>query len=91
MKIRAHVFVRGNVQRIFFRSETKYEANKLHINGWVRNLPDEQVEVIFEGDKEDVKKLVEFCRTGPPTARVTAADVTWQPYSGEYASFEIRQ
>ena len=90
MKIRAHVFVSGNVQRVFFRSETKYEANKHHVNGWVRNLPDERVEAVFEGDEIDVRKLVEFCRTGPSAARVTTANVTWQPYSGEYDSFEIR-
>ena len=90
MKIRAHIFVIGNVQRVFFRSETKCEAKKHHINGWIRNLLDERVEAVFEGDEEDVTKLVEFCRTGPPTARVTTVDVTWEPYSGEYDSFEIR-
>jgi acylphosphatase len=90
MKIRAHLFVSGNVQGVFFRSEIKHEADKHHVKGWVRNLLDERVEAIFEGDKSDVKKLVEFCRTGPPAAKVTIVNVTWQPYLGEYNSFEIR-
>jgi acylphosphatase len=89
MKIRAHLFVSGNVQGVFFRSEIKHEADKHHVKGWVRNLLDERVEAIFEGDKSDVKKLVEFCRTGPPAAKITTVNVTWQPFSGEYDSFEI--
>ena len=90
MKIRAHVFLSGNVQGVFFRSETRYEANKHHISGWVLNIPDGRVEAVFEGEEEDVGKIVEFCRTGPPAARIKAVNVTWQPYSGEYTSFEIR-
>ena len=90
MKIKAHVFISGNVQGVFFRSEMKYKANKHHMNGWVRNLPDERVEAVFEGEEEDVTKLVEFCRTGPTNARVKRVNVAWEPYSGEYDSFEIR-
>jgi acylphosphatase len=90
MKIKAHVFISGNVQGVFYRSETKYKANKHHMNGWVRNLPDERVEAVFEGEEEDVTRLVEFCRTGPTNARVNRVNVTWEPYSGEYDSFEIR-
>jgi acylphosphatase len=89
MKSKAHVFVSGNVQGVFFRSETKYEADKHHVTGWVRNIPDGRVEATFEGEEEDVRKLIEFCGTGPPAARINTVTVTWQPYSGEYTSFEI--
>jgi acylphosphatase len=90
MKIRAHVFISGSVQGVFFRSETKHEANMHHIDGWIRNLPDERVEAVFEGEEQDVTKLIEFCRTGPTNARVKRVNVTWEPYSGEYNSYEIR-
>jgi acylphosphatase len=90
MKIRAHVFVGGRVQGVFYRSEARYEARKHHVNGWIRNLPDDRVEAVFEGEEQDVKQLVEFCKRGPPTARVAAIEVSWEPYTGEFNDFEIR-
>jgi len=89
MKVRAHVFVSGKVQGVFFRSKTRSEAKEHHVTGWMRNLDDERVEAIFEGEEENGERLVEFCRKGPAGAKVDAVDVTWQPYSGDYASFEI--
>ena len=90
MKTRAHVFISGRVQGVFFRSETKHEARKHSLTGWVRNLPDDRVEAVFEGEEENVKELVEFCRRGPPGAKVTSTDVTWESYSQEFRDFEIR-
>jgi len=90
MKARAHIFVSGRVQGVFFRSETSYEAKKHGLSGWVRNLPDDRVEAIFEGEEENVKKLLEFCKRGPPGAKVTGIDVTWESYSGKFTDFEIR-
>jgi len=78
MKARAHVVVSGRVQGVFFRSETQDEANRRSVSGWVRNLPDERVEAVFEGEKEDVDRLIEFCRRGPPGARVSRVDVQWE-------------
>ena len=90
MKARAHVFVSGRVQGVFFRSETRYEARKHGLTGWVRNLPDDRVEAVFEGEEENVKKLLEFCKRGPSGAKVTSIDVNWQRYSGEFKDFKIR-
>jgi len=89
VKTRAHIFVSGKVQGVFFRSETRREARKRGVNGWVRNLPDDRVEAVFEGEEENVKKLLEFCRRGPPGARVTNTQVTWESYSGEFRDLEI--
>ncbi|MGD0159008.1 MAG: acylphosphatase [Candidatus Bathyarchaeia archaeon] len=90
MKAKAHVFISGRVQGVFFRSETRHEAAKHGVSGWVRNLPDDRVEAVFEGEQEDVKKLLEFCKNGPPGAEVTGINVTWRTYSGEFRGFEIR-
>jgi acylphosphatase len=90
MKARAHVFVSGMVQGVFFRSETRLEAKRHGVNGWIRNLPDDRVEAVFEGEQENVKKLVEFCKLGPPGARVTDVEVAWEQYTGEFEDFEIR-
>jgi acylphosphatase len=90
MKARAHVFISGRVQGVFFRSQTRHEAKKYGVNGWVRNLPDDRVEAVFEGEEENVRRLVEFCRRGPPAARVARAEVTWECYLGEFRDFETR-
>lgn len=90
MKVRAHVFVSGMVQGVFFRSETQYEANRGKVTGWVRNLRDGRVEAVFEGEKDNVEKLIEFCRKGPPGARVTKFEVSLEEYTGEFENFWIR-
>ena len=90
VKVRAHVVISGGVQGVFFRQTTAYEAEKRGVTGWVRNLADGRVEAIFEGEEPNVKELVEYCRTGPRGARVTSVNVTWEPYTGEFETFEVR-
>lgn len=90
MEVRAHIIVSGRVQGVFFRTETKHEAKKHGVKGWVRNLRDGEVEALFEGDKEAVKELIEFCKRGPSGARVTHVDVKWGSYTGEFKDFQIR-
>jgi len=90
LKVRAHVYVGGRVQGVFFRSETQDEAVRRNVAGWVKNLPDGRVEAVFEGEKENVEKLVEFCKRGPPGARVTKVDVEWQNFTGEFKNFNIK-
>jgi acylphosphatase len=88
--VRVHVYVSGMVQGVFFRYETRRLAQELGVNGWVRNLPDGRVEAVFEGEGSLVNKMVEFCRRGPPGARVTDVKVDWEEYRGEFKSFIIR-
>jgi len=90
LKVRARVVVNGRVQGVFFRSETQDEASRRGVTGWVRNLRDGRVEAVFEGDKDCVDALIEFCRRGPPGARVTGVEVTWENFTGEFKSFSIR-
>ena len=90
MKARAHIIVSGRVQGVFFRTETKHEAKKHDVKGWIRNLRDGEVEAVFEGEEEAVKELVEFCKRGSPRARVTHVDVKWESYTGEFKDFQIR-
>jgi len=90
LKARARVIVSGRVQGVFFRSETQDEAIRQGVTGWVRNLPDGKVEALFEGEKDKVDALIEFCKRGPPGARVTRAEVSWESYTGEFKSFSIK-
>lgn len=90
MKVRAHILVSGRVQGVFFRSETRDEAVKKNVSGWVKNMPDGRVEAVFEGEKENVEKMIEFCKMGPPGARVTKVDVHWENFTGEFKNFTIK-
>jgi acylphosphatase len=88
-RVRAHIFISGRVQGVFFRSETRYEARRLGVVGWVRNMPDGKVEAVFEGEEKSVKEIIKFCKRGPPRARVTDVYVVWEDYTGEFRDFEI--
>jgi acylphosphatase len=70
-KSRAHVYVEGRVQGVFFRQNTRRQAQSHGVFGWVKNLDDGRVEAVFEGEEEAVKAVVEFCRVGPKGASVT--------------------
>ncbi len=89
MKTRAHVYLGGRVQGVFFRAETANLAHRLDLSGWVRNTPDGRVEALFEGEKEKVEKAVEFCRRGPPGALVKEFDVKWAEWRGEFRGFRV--
>jgi acylphosphatase len=90
LKVRAHVLVSGEVQGVFFRQETQELANRLNVNGWVRNTHDDRVEAVFEGTEENVEELVEFCKKGPSYARVAKVEVSWENFVGEFKDFRIR-
>jgi acylphosphatase len=89
-KVRAHVFVKGRVQGVLFRYVTKDEANLRGVKGWVRNLEDGRVEAVFEGVKEKVDEMIEFCHYGPPAAKVSSVKVMWEEYTGNFKGFSIR-
>jgi acylphosphatase len=89
MNIRAHVFIEGRVQGVFFRSETLSVARQHNLTGWARNLPDGRVEAIFEGEQADVEEMIQWCHQGPPHAMVRQVSVTSEPYQGEFETFSI--
>ncbi len=80
---RAHLKIYGKVQGVWFRANTKEMADKLGLCGWVRNLSDGNVEAVFEGDDETVKKAIEWCHHGPPLARVEKVDIKYEEPAGE--------
>lgn len=90
-KTRAHVYVTGFVQGIFYRSFVRSKAQLLGLKGWVKNTMDGCVEIIFEGEPEDIRDAIEECRKGPKYAQVTDLRVEWEKPTGEFTAFEIRQ
>jgi len=70
------VRVTGRVQGVFFRSATREVAEDMGLAGWVRNRHDGSVEAVIQGPAVAVDAMVEWCRQGPPHARVEALDTT---------------
>lgn len=90
MPVRAHIFITGKVQGVTFRSSTRRKARKSGVTGWVRNLPDGRVEAVLEGEERDVKKVINWCHTGPTLARVEKVDVDWEEFQDEFDGFEVK-
>jgi acylphosphatase len=89
-KGRVHLVIRGRVQGVFYRASAQEKATELKLTGWVRNRPDKTVEIVAEGEREDIDALIEWCYVGPQDAYVTGADVNWEPYTGEFREFSVK-
>ncbi len=75
--------VKGVVQGVWYRANTKDQATALGLRGWVRNLPDGSVEVLVCGEKDKVLQLHEWLKKGPPRAKVSEviyAEIDWQDH-----------
>jgi acylphosphatase len=77
------VLVRGRVQGVGFRQSLAARARSLGIAGSVANLPDGSVEAVFEGPRDRVESMIEWCRRGPPGADVREVEEVREPPSGE--------
>ena len=80
--VRRRVVVRGDVQGVFFRDSTRREAERRGVSGWAENRADGAVEAVFEGSPADVDALVDFCRSGPPSAEVRDVEVSEEEPTG---------
>ncbi len=89
-RIRAHVFVSGTVQGVFYRATTRDTARERGIDGWVKNLADGRVEAVFEGPEDDVEAMVEWCHEGSPAADVDDVSAEYDDPEG-LEGFEIRR
>jgi acylphosphatase len=84
-----HAIVYGRVQGVSFRFYTVAQANTLGLTGWVRNLPDDTVEVVAEGGRPQLESLLTWLHQGSPGARVTSVDAEWRPATGAFREFVI--
>ena len=88
-KVRARVIVEGRVQGVFFRHHTQETAFELGVKGWVKNRRDGCVEAVFEGDREKVNQIIQWCHRGPSEAKVRNVSVTMENYTGEFEDFYV--
>jgi acylphosphatase len=86
---RLHVWVRGQVQGVWFRESTRREAEAQGVAGWVRNLADGRVEAVFQGEDRAVDHLLAWCGRGPETARVEAVESVPEPLDPSVQEFTV--
>ena len=89
MKSGAKMVVQGTVQGIFFRQFVKGHAEDLKLRGFVRNLSNGDVEVIVEGEKENINRLLEFLKKGPEHSQIRHVEFTEKKWSGDFKEFKI--
>jgi acylphosphatase len=83
--------VDGRVQGVFYRASTQTTAQNLGLTGWVRNREDGSVELVAEGPRASLESLLEWCRSGPPRARVELVEPRWAEATGEFLDFAVRR
>jgi acylphosphatase len=88
--LRLHAHVYGCVQGVNFRYYTQKEAYALGLTGWVANRFDGSVEVVAEGEKATLQRLLTFLHRGPPSARVDRVQAEWTEATGEFQRFRVR-
>ncbi|HDM36361.1 MAG TPA: acylphosphatase [Candidatus Syntrophoarchaeum butanivorans] len=79
-----HIIVSGKVQGVFFRYATRSVGEELGLDGWVRNLYDGRVEIMAEGERDKLERLLEFAHRGPPAARVDEVRYEWGDAKGGF-------
>jgi len=90
--MRKHVVLKiyGKVQGVFFRDSSKKKADKLGLSGWVRNEQDGTVKIVAEGEEENLKKLIKWCRDGGPEyAKIDNVDIEWKELVNQFDNFVV--
>lgn len=85
--VRAHIYVSGIVQGVFFRAHTTMAARSLGLSGWVKNLIDGRVEIVAEGARQRIGRLISWCQKGPPAAEVEGVEVMYEKPLGDMTEF----
>ena len=87
---RMHVFYSGHVQGVGFRFTARNVASRMGLTGWVKNLRDSKVELVCEGEEEDLKDFLNAVNNEFAEHYIVDADITWEKSTQEFANFDIR-
>ena len=88
---RLHAWIGGQVQGVGFRMFVQERAVSLSIIGWVRNRWDGRVEVVAEGERNQLEQFLGKLRDGPRSAHVSELKFEWKNATGEFKNFGIRR
>ena len=89
--LRVHIWVKGRVQGVGFRAHVEYEARRIGVTGWVRNIGYDTVEAVAEGERKKVERFIEMMKEGPRMSQVEESKVEWERPTGEFQVFGVRR
>ncbi len=87
--LQIEILVSGRVQGVNFRNYVYRKALQLSLNGYVRNLYDGRVEILAQGERDDIEALIDFVRSSPGLSFVTDLDINWREPSKKFDNFRI--
>ena len=87
---RAHVYYTGRVQGVGFRYSAREVACGYDLSGFVRNLPDGRVELVAEGEEEEVQAFLQGIKASHLGGHIRHADINWFDATHDFKGFEIR-
>lgn len=85
-----HCLISGRVQGVSYRYSAQQQAHKLGVTGWVRNLADGRVELLIQGETQQLEDMLNWANQGPRFAEVNSIEVTEQSADLTLTDFEIR-
>lgn len=86
---RVHLIISGDVQGVGFRAWVLGQAQDLKVTGWVKNREDGAVEIVAEGDRNNLVEFAKRCRNGTELARVKKVETEWHEVRNEFLQFEV--
>ena len=89
--IKVHLIISGKVQGVYFRKHTQDVSLQNYVYGWVKNLPNGNVECVLEGLKSNVDKVIIWCHQGPPNSRVENVEIKCEAFTGNFTDFKIKE
>ncbi len=84
-----HLLISGKVQGVFYRANAKRKAEELNLKGWVKNAPDNKVEIMAEGEEDKLREMIKWCYNGSSGAVVDKVEAEWMECEKKFDKFEI--
>lgn len=85
---RLKIKIYGKVQMVGFRYSAVELAEKLNLTGWVRNVQDDGVEIVAQGEEKNLQELLNWAYSGPSGAQVEKVEFEWQEFKNEFDKFK---
>jgi acylphosphatase len=85
----ARIFILGFVQGVGFRRFVKKNALKLGLKGYAKNLLDGRVEVVAQGSKENIEKILKICEKGTFLSDVKSVQIEWEDDLDKFFDFQV--
>lgn len=84
-----HAIVSGRVQMVMFRDFTTRKARKVGVHGFVQNLADGTVEIIAQGERAALERLIAYLHKGSILSKVEGVHVAWRIPQKAFDSFTL--